>query len=128
MVLGGELHLCKCGMSEGGCQQVHRLPGCCRVVGWNAAGVGVVTTAAALVAAATAAVVAVAAAAGPRRTVQVEGTGTPRRTARATAAVPVGRLARRPRRLQQRTRTAGRLCLGHLPRSCCCPRPGAGGV
>lgn len=56
MVLGGELHLCKCGMSEGGCQQVHRLPGCCRVVGWNAAGVGVVTTAAALVAAAAAVV------------------------------------------------------------------------
>jgi len=51
MVLGGELHLCKCGMSEGGCQHVHLLPRGRGRVGWNATGVGVVTTAAAAAAA-----------------------------------------------------------------------------
>lgn len=48
MVLGGELHLCKCGMSEGGCQQVHLLPGGGRAC-WNVTGVGVATVAAVVV-------------------------------------------------------------------------------
>lgn len=90
-----------------------------------------VAVASAAVAATVAVAVAVAAvAAGPGRTARAAETGTPRKTAKATVAVPVGRPVRRPRR-RQRTRTAGRrrrLCSGHRPRSCCCPRPGAGDV
>jgi len=86
--------------------------------------VGVAVAVAVVVAAAA------AAAARPGRMARVAGMGMPRRTAKATAAVPVGRPARQPRRLQ-RTRTTGRrrrLCSDHRLRSCYYLRPSADGV
>lgn len=73
----------------------------------------------------------------PGRKARAAGTGTPGRTVTATAAVPVGRPARRRQPRRPRTRTAGRrrrlrhrspACSGHRLPSCCCPRPGAGGA